>query len=194
MQELHSRLFSTSATGDSAMRKTRSLFVSVLAAVVFLAVLRTSSADTPLPPPKTKEVWSNNKQFCAVMDPHLKVTTVSRIAENGSREKSWAMYGWFRVADLANDGEHLVVGYDGMNLVRLDVEMDDVMIYFFKKGELINYVTLGELVKDKSRLKRTASHYLWGSFHGLNQDGNYVVETVEGRTLAFDVATGKPTK
>lgn len=176
------------------MRKTRSLFVSVLATIVFLAVLRTTSADTPLPPPKKKEVWSSNKQFCAVMDPRLKMTTVSRIGEDGSREKAWAMYGWFRVASLSNDGEHLVVGYDGMNLVRLDVEMDDVMIYFFRKGELINYVTLGELVKSKSSLKKTASHYLWGGFHGLNQDGNYVVETVEGRTVAFDVATGESIK
>jgi hypothetical protein len=174
------------------MRTSPRLLVSVLTTFVFLSVLQTSSADTPLPPPKKKEVLSNNKQFCAVMDPRLMMTTVYRIGENSSREKAWAMYGWFRVANLADDGEHLVVGYDGMNLVPLDIEMDDVMIYFFRKGELINHVTLGELVKNKLSLKRTASHYLWGSFRGINQEGDYVVETVEGRTVVFDVATGKP--
>jgi hypothetical protein len=169
-----------------------SLLVSVLITSALLGVLRASLADEPLPPPAKKEVWSENKRFCAVMEPRKMITTVYRVSESGARQKSWAMYGWFRVADLANDGEHLIVGYDGMSLVELDIEMNDVMIYFLRKGELLNHVTLGQLVKKKSSLTRTASHYYWGDFRGLDQDGNYVVKTVEGRTVVFDVATGKP--
>ena len=58
--------------------------------------------------------------------------------------------------------------------------------------KLIELVTLGELVSRKSSLERTASHYYWGEYRGLDDDGNYVVETVEKRTAIFNVATGKP--
>jgi predicted SnoaL-like aldol condensation-catalyzing enzyme len=66
------------------------------------------------------------------------------------------------------------------------------MIEFFKRGELIGTVKLGDLLKDQSSLKRTVSHCLWGSYLGLDAKGHYVVETVEGRKLVFDVTTGKP--
>jgi hypothetical protein len=79
-----------------------------------------------------------------------------------------------------------------VNLLARNFETDDVMIYFFKRGELINYVTLEDLIERRSSLKRTASHYRWGRFRGLDEDGNYVVETVERRTLVSDVATGRP--
>jgi hypothetical protein len=65
-------------------------------------------------------------------------------------------------------------------------------IYFFKRGELINYVTLDQIIRDNSKLRRTVSHYHWANFEGLDQAGRCVVETVEGRKIRFDVATGTP--
>jgi hypothetical protein len=66
------------------------------------------------------------------------------------------------------------------------------MLYFFHRGELIRYVTLDQIIHDYSKLERTASHYNWGSYKGLDLAGRFVIETVEGRKLAFDVATGTP--
>jgi hypothetical protein len=149
-------------------------------------------ADEPLSPPATKEVWSPNKKFCAVMEPQPATTTVFRVTSDGKRTKSWTMSGWFRVADLADDGEHLVVGNGGMNLLPLNVTKDEPMIDFFQRGKRITTVRLGELFRDPSSLKRTVSHYLWGNYLGLDENGRYVVETVEGQKLLFDVTTGRP--
>lgn len=148
-------------------------------------------ADTPLPPPRAKEVWSPNKRFCAAMNPESMTTVVYQVAENGRRKKTWTMKGWFRVAHLADDGEHLIVGHDGINLLPTNVTKDEPMIRFFRRGKLLNTVTLGELLMDQSHLKRTASHYLWGHYLGLDEKGRYLVETVEGKKLAFDVTKGK---
>jgi hypothetical protein len=167
------------------------IFAICLTAWIVFLVSGHLQADTPLPPPQVKEIWSPNKQFCAVMDPKPMTTTVYRVEEGGRRTRSWAMYGWFRVAHLADDGEHLVAGHDGINLLPLKVIKDEPMIRFFRRGELLNTVTLGQLLKNQSSLKRTASHYLWGSYLGLDKKGHYVVETVEDRRLTFTVNTGK---
>ena len=147
-------------------------------------------ADEPLPPPEVCEVWSTGKQFCAVMDPKASRTTVYRIGD-GKRCEQWAMQGWFRVAYLADDGDHLIVGHGGINLLPLDVTAREPMIWFYKRGKLIATVTLGELLKKQSSLRRTVSHYEWGNCLGLDKEGHFVVKTVEDRVLAFDVATGK---
>ena len=34
------------------------------------------------------------------------------------------------------------------------------------------------------------SHDNWGHYLGFDQAGRYVIETVEGRRIAFDVRTG----
>jgi hypothetical protein len=102
--------------------------------------------------------------------------------------------GWFRVAYLADDGEHLVIGHEGINLLPLNLDKNDILIYFVKRGEVVKTVTVSELVKNRSRLKRTASHLLWGSYLGIDEDGHFGVETVEARSLYFDVTTGEIAK
>ena len=100
------------------------------------------SADEPLPPPQRKEVWCGSHHYCAVMDPRLRLTTVYKVDGN-TRTKLWAMPGWYRVAFLADDGEHLVIGYDGLNLIPQD-DGDRAkrpyegtgMIWFIRRGEL----------------------------------------------------------
>lgn len=167
-------------------------FLVVLIGVSAGSLPPVARADTPLPPPKLKEISSPNQEYCAVLDPRKMTTTVFRVAADGKRTQFWQMYGWFRVVDLADDGEHLIVGHSGMNLLPLNVEKDDILIYFIRRGEIIKTASLQELIRRPANLKRTASHYLWGSYGGLDQDGRYVVETVEDRTIRFDVRTGEP--
>lgn len=154
-----------------------------------ILVLAAASADEPLPAVADKKVYSLNKKFYAFLDVRKKLTTVHQVGKPG---KLWEMQGWFRVAALSNDGEYLVVGYHGMNLLNLNYSPDQVMLSFYRLGKLIRTVTLNELVRDLGHLQRTASHYLWGSYLGFDKNNHYLVETVEKRTIAFDVTTGKP--
>lgn len=173
------------------MHAIRIAVLLLLAGCLSLADTSVAWADTPLPPPAKKEVWSGNHYYCAVMDPGTNLTTVY-FTGNQPRKELWSMLGWYRVAFLSGDGEHLVVGHRGSNLLPLNVTDDCIMAYFVRKGEVIATLRLGDLIKNKSSLKRTASHYLWGSYLGIDEDGRFRVETVEGKKLYFDTTTGKP--
>jgi len=152
-----------------------------------------ASADTPLPPPQRKEVWCASHHYCAVMDPRLRLTTVYKV-DGTTRKKLWAMPGWFRVAFLADDGEHIVIGHEGINLLPVNIQENDILAYFVRKGEVVATATLSDLLERKSSLRRTASHYHWGQYLGIDEDGRFRVETVEGRKLWFDVQNGKLTR
>ena len=155
---------------------------------VMVSAPGTARTDSPQPAVE-KTFWSTNRRFFAVTEPKEHVTTVYRVAPGKKEEKVWSMYGWFAFATLADDGEHLVVDCWG-ELIRLDYDKRQVMLYFFKRGELINYVRLDQIVRGNSKLPRTVSHYYWGSSRGLDQAGRFVVETADGRRILYDVATG----
>lgn len=170
------------------MTTSRIQFVLFLAALACLPG-KEVSADTPLPPPQKKEVWCGSHHYCAVMDPRLRLTTVYKVDGN-TRTKLWAMPGWYRVAFLADDGEHLVIGHEGINLLPTNVENSDILAYFVRKGEVVATATLADIV-EKSHLRRTASHLNWGEYLGIDEDGRFRVKTVEGKRLWFDVRSGK---
>ncbi len=174
------------------MNKRKILPTGVLAVSGLFLLSKEALADSPLPTPTVRTVWSMDKKFCAVMNPDKKIITVYRVSKDGKKTALWAMYGWFRVAGLSNNGKHLVAGHGGMNLLPLNHKKDEVMLYFFNEGELINYVTLDQLIKDQSNLQRTVSHLHWGNYLGFDEEGRYIVETVENHKIAFDVTTGKP--
>jgi hypothetical protein len=147
--------------------------------------------DAPLGPPSSYTVYSLNRRFYAFLDADQKKTTVFEVRKAAPSIRLWEMPGWFRVAVLSDDGEHLVVGFEGINLLPLDYHQDQVMLWFYRRGKLLRTVTLGQLVKDFGRLQRTASHYYWGRYLGFDGKNRYLVATVEGRTIAFDAATGQ---
>jgi hypothetical protein len=157
-----------------------------LAALLLLTPLP-AAADEPLAKPWPKTVCSANTSYCAVMDP-ASWTTEVRIGEAG--EMLWSMAGWFRLAALSDDGETLVAGYDGMNLLPLDYSPDLVVLTFYHRGTPIAEVTLDQVIDDFGALERTVSHYNWGHYLGFDQAGRYVIETVDGRRIAFDATTG----
>lgn len=172
------------------MSPIRRLVLGLLSCVFCLVEGTVATADTPLPPPAKKEVWSGNHFYCAVMDPASNLTTVYHVRD-GERTKLWSMLGWFRVAYLSGDGEHLVVGHNGGNLLPLNVKDDDIMAYFVRKGEVIHTLTLHDIVKSKDAMKRTASHYHWGEYLGIDEDGRFRVQTLDNTRLFFDTQTGK---
>jgi hypothetical protein len=170
----------------------------ILPVLLCLALLPvTVSADEPLEAPGNKTIYSLNRKYSAFLDYERKITTVYSVSKRGrteQRTKLWEMPGWFRNASLADDGEHLVVAYEGSNLLDLNYKQDEVMLTFYRRGELINRVRLNELLEDArpSKLERTVSHYKWTESYGFDEHGRYVVNTVEKRQFIFDVDTGQP--
>jgi hypothetical protein len=146
-------------------------------------------ADAPLPPPEDYTVKSRNGRFEARVSVSPAETRVYQI---GSPDKLlWRKPGFHRHVYLSDDGRHLVAAYDGHNLIPLNYSPDLVLITFFDRSSPIRRVTLSEILPDLSRLRRTMSHYSWGSFGTLDESGHFVVTTVDNRVLRFDLATGK---
>jgi hypothetical protein len=152
--------------------------------ILLLAVV--VHADSPPPPPSVYEVWSQNKKFCAVLDPVTDKTTVFKV--EGDRSKIWSMPGWFTGVDLANDGEHLIIGPS--NLIPLNYSKNDLMIRFVRKGSVVKDVYLKDLISDFSKLSRTVSHFHWGDSLGLDASDAYGVKTIEGKRFKFDITNG----
>ncbi|MBX9686988.1 MAG: hypothetical protein K2X27_09815 [Candidatus Obscuribacterales bacterium] len=148
-------------------------------------------ADSPLPPPSYETVFSANKKYCISTDPDKKISEVSIVDKSGNKSKFWSMPGYFRNLFLANDGEHLVIGYDGQNLLPLNYKSSLPMLTFVHKGKNIKTVLLKELIPDSSKLEKTASHWHWGDYSGFDSSGNFQIETVDHRKLKYDPATGK---
>jgi len=132
-----------------------------------------------------KTVCSASGVYCARMDVDQNETVIVT-----GEQALWTMKGWFRDAHLANDGEHLVAGYDGLVLLQEDYRADTTMITFWDRGHLIRAVPLSEVIIDDADLIPTVSHYLWGRSEGFDADGRFVVHTIENRRIAFDVKTG----
>src|SRR6478735_3535736 len=110
------------------------------------AVVGSAHADAPLAPPVSLTVCSPNKQFCAVSDP---VDNTTRLSSGPSRKVLWSISGWHRWLFVSDDGESVVVGYDGMNLVPVDVTLQEPVLLFYHRGELTRTVTLGDLYQSK---------------------------------------------
>ncbi|HEX5036097.1 MAG TPA: hypothetical protein VFX30_02960 [bacterium] len=169
----------------------RFLAALALASTLTLPASPEIFADAPLPPPELRTFCSRNGFFCAATDPEARLTTVYRRRAGGVQESLWSMPGWFRVAYLSSDGEYLVTGYDGLNLLPLDYKKDEVMLSFYDRGKLIRQVRLNEMIADFSKLEKTASHYQWGKLLGLNADDHLTVELADKRWLLYNVKTGQ---
>src|SRR4030095_4174402 len=147
-------------------------------------------ADEPLPMPIPRMVCSLSNIYCAQMDPRAPETTVWKMVYRHKNQEMWWMPGWFRIAALSNDGEYLVTGYDGMNLLHLDYKKDAGMLSFYRHGQLIGTVKLNEIITDFKKLQKTVSHYQWGFYIGLDAADRYWLQTVEQVQYVYDIKKG----
>lgn len=174
---------------DARAGRARRLILPPLAAMGLLAAAWGAAADEPLARPSPWTVCSPSRVYCALSDPEGWTTRAFRAGQEGIT--LWSMPGWFRVAALADDGSHLVTGYDGINILPRGARRDTVLLAFYRHGELIAQARLGDVIEDMGRLQPTVTGLAWGSYVGFDARGRYVVETVERRRLAFDVTTGR---
>ena len=157
-------------------------------ALIVAFVAAPALADTPLPPPEKLTICSSAGKVCATSDPSTNVTLVS---SQISRQKPWTIPGWHRWLFVSDDGESVVVGYGGMNLVPVDVTLKEPVLFFYNKGTLVRTVLLGDLYERKSQLRRTVSHFAWVHIPGINRSNQLVVELVNGKKVAFAASTGQ---
>lgn len=162
--------------------------IAVFLTAILLFVSRTH-ADAPLPAPAPTTIHSPQGTYTARLDPEDGITVYPSSPENAA--PLWVATGWSSVGALSDDGRSLVLGYVGMNLIPRNYDLDMTMLTFFQDGEVIRTVALSELV-DSELLERnkTLSHYHWGNFTGIVEDGHYQVETADGQKIHFDITTG----
>jgi hypothetical protein len=98
---------------------------------------------------------------------------------------------WHRQFFLSNDGDHLIVGPEGLSLLPLDLKVSDPLLIFMKRKAIVRIVPVGELFPGLSSLRRTASHLEWGRVVGISARDQLIVELVGGRRVAYGIGTGR---
>ena len=160
---------------------------SILAVLLFSTCVGDIRADSPLPSPAIQRVVSPSGKFAAVSDPSTRTTTV----QSSAGDPLWRVPGWFRSVHVSDDGEHLATGYGGLNLIPLNAPDSLELVTFWERGRKVNSVALGKLVPDRSILRRTTSHYEWGTISGIDSNNRLIVTRVDGRVFRFNVASGE---
>jgi hypothetical protein len=146
-------------------------------------------ADSPLPRPTRQEFHSPNRRILVVSDPGDDNTTVYRLDKKGRRKKLWRIDGWAWYIAVTNDGSTLIES--GLtDLLSLDYKPSEELFRFVRRGKTIRRVAIEEIVPDASKLRMTTSHYLWGSFGGIDSRGRFVVKALD-RTILYDPKTGE---
>jgi len=147
-------------------------------------------ADAPSPMPKNKEVFSKNQKYVSEVSYDDQKIVVYENKSDKNRSKLWEMNEWSRGVSLSNDGQYVATLYGGSNLLPIDYKEDQVMLDIYNKGELVQIISLNEIISDFSSLERTVSHYYWGVFKGFDDKNNYIIETVEKKRIKIDSAKG----
>ena len=140
-------------------------------------------------PPAKYTVCSPNQAYCAVADPAVESVA---IFARGATSPTWSLAPWHRQVFLANDGDHLVIGPPGLNMIPLEAKLGDPLLIFMNRKATVRVVSVGDLFSKLSSLRRTASHYAWGEVVGVTSHDQLVVQLVDGRRVAFSVLTGLP--
>lgn len=146
-------------------------------------------ADAPLKPPATYTVSSLNGKYHAEVHLANQRTTVYEGSAT-QRRATWSIPGWHRVVAIANDGRSLVLGYDGVNLLPRNFTGDEVLLTFYHQGKLVGKVTVRALLPDRTKLRKTASHWSWGNYLGF-RNNLYQIQLVSGALISFDPVTGQ---
>lgn len=153
-------------------------------------------ADDPLPPPADYAIKSANGNYEAFFSVKDKKTTVYELSGRTKKEKRklWEMEGWFRNTFLSNDGNNLVIAYEGANLLDENYKADQIMISFYEREKLLKTIRLNELIESPTpeNLEKTVSHYKWVETYGINEKQQFKINTIKKKKFLFDIKTGNP--
>jgi hypothetical protein len=125
--------------------------------------------------------------FCAVSDPDKKITLIS--AKN-SKKILWSIPGWHRWLLVSNDGESIVIGYPGLNLVPYNVSLKDPVMHFYHRGKRVRSVLLGEIYRDINEMRETVSHRVWLESLSINKANQLILVLPSNKKIAYQLKTG----
>ena len=146
-------------------------------------------ADAPKAAQEDVKVYSTNRRFYAVS--HLKEQKTAVFRARAATKPEWEMDGYFQVLFLSDDGQHLVEGYPGGNLLDLDVKPGDSFLVFFVAGKRVATLTVGDVFPDIGALAETTSGRAWGDFWGFEGPTRFTLQLPNERKITFDASTGK---
>ena len=161
----------------------------VIAVTLTIALLDGPAwADQP-PGIPSPTICSLSGRICATRS--ATGVTVWRKLPRGRQQPLWRVRPKGTRLFVADDGRSIVDFYNGANLLALDAGPRTVMLTFHRPGRTAVRVSLGQIIRDISGLRRTVSHRSWASSFGYDAGGRFVVNTTEGRTFTFDPLTGR---
>jgi len=166
-----------------------SLTVCARVVVALSIAFCAAKADTPLPLPAEVSVMSRSGRIRAISDPK----TGTQVEDIKRHKVLWSLPDWHRSLFVADDGKHLVAQNNGLNLIPTDFTDDLVLLTFWREGKKLRDVTIRGFVPEHNMLGHTASHYYWGTVHGIDAQGRLKVKRVDGKIFFFDVSTGNST-
>lgn len=82
-----------------------------------------------------------------------------------------------------------MTGYDGLSLAPLDSPMSIEVVSFWRRGALVRSYKLADVLPDQCAVRRTDSHYQWGSYRGVDTAGTFRIALIDGTVLVFNPAT-----
>jgi len=173
----------------------RILAIALLMGVTF-CFAKMLFADTPAPN-EAYDKSSPNGQYRIVMTPQngwggygAGEGVAYKVEPGRAPAELWKVDFFSSDVTLADDGRHLVAFGPWAS------EMTDLAVAFYQDGKELKRYTVGDLIKDESRLFRTVSHFMWRAYEkkpsGLSEDGNtFALPLIDGTTVVFDIATGQ---
>ena len=143
--------------------------MKVVPALLSLALGASAFADSPLRPPADFRVCDRSASYCAYVST-TEGTIVYAISGKFRSREIYRVPGWHRDAHLSTDGRYFVSGFDGLNLVPLNVSRDQVMISIYRNGKLIHDIRLKQLYNSLGSMPRTSSHFQWGWINSVTNE------------------------
>jgi hypothetical protein len=110
----------------------------------------------------------------------------------GERILLWRVTGWYAPQTfISNDGRSLV----RMGPWASKPITEELALAFYRDGQELKRYVVADLISDENSVQRSVSHYTWQAQNnespGMIEDGRFQLQTVEGKLLTFDLATGE---
>jgi hypothetical protein len=138
-------------------------------------------ADEPLRPPSKHEICSSKKSACVEFTPGTYGIVRTRGESGEWIVGNWHVPGWHRWGLLTNNGSVFVSCWTG-GLVGLEPKETESVVGIFSADGRGATIQLGQVVDSLKQLRRTVSHFYWGTCSGFDEtEKSLLIESVSGK-------------
>ncbi|SRR5579884_489098 len=154
-----------------------------------ISMTYTAQSDSPPPAAKSIKVFSSNRHFYAFSSLKEKKTYVFSAMDK--QKALWDIPGYHPVLFLSDDGQYLVVGYPGGNLLNETVKASDLFLCFFHSGQFVRGVHISDIFSDLNHIPQSTSGRAWGNYFGFDERNHFILLLFDGKRITFDANTGQ---